>query len=239
MNKNLANWIIKTVPKKWTPEDIELLNHLKNKGYNNIEIWKVIDRSEISVQIKYKRLHKKDDSYNKKHIVDKYKQNDEFINLINPKSLLDAYAWNKYYSKFNIPKYITNDKDIEKDTDYHLEVFEFISKFYNKKFDIVDLDPFGSAFDCYDLAIQIAQKWLIITIWELWHRRWKRLDFVKHRYWIDHLDDNWVEKITNYIINRWLIYKKKLIPIIIKDWNNIWRIYFTVEQFKETSQWEK
>ena len=28
----------------------------------------------------------------------------------------------------------------------------------NKKFDVVDLDPFGSAFDCFDLAIKIASK---------------------------------------------------------------------------------
>jgi len=71
---------------------------------------------------------------------------------------LDVYAADCYYKKFNINKYITNDKDIKRDTDYHMDAFGFISKFYNNKFDIVDLDPFGSAFDCFDLSIKIAQK---------------------------------------------------------------------------------
>jgi hypothetical protein len=103
---------------------------------------------------------------------------------------------------------------------------------------LVDLDPFWSWFDCYDVAIKIAQKWLVITLWELWHRRWKRLDFVK-RYWINDMKDNRIQKINDYIIWRWMIYKKKLTPVFIKDWWNIWRIYYTVEIFKETSQREK
>lgn len=238
MNKNLENGIIKTIPKKWTDSDIKLLNELKSQKKCNSDIWKIMGRSEISIQIKYKRLHKKDWSYNSKHVLDKYATNDLFIEQLKPNSLLDVYAWNCYYKKCGIAKYITNDKDIWKETDYHLDSSEFIYKNYKAKFDIVDLDPFGSAFDCFDIAIKIAQKGLIITLWELWHRRWKRLDFVKNRYWITVLDDNWIQKMNEYILNRWLIYKKILTPVFIKDWNNIWRIYYTIESFKETSQWD-
>lgn len=241
-NKNLENGVIKTMPQKWTDEDIKQLIALKsqeNPKLNNAEIGEIMWRSEISIQIKYKRIHKKDGSYNSKHVLDKYATNDKFISEIKPKSLLDVYAWGRYYQKFEISKYITNDKDEKADTDYHLEAFEFIAQFYNKKFDIVDLDPFGSAFECFDLAIKIAQKWLVITLWEIWHKRWKRLDFVKDRYNINSLDDDWYQKIIDYIVNRWRIFKKTLTPVYIKDWNNIWRVYFTVEQYKETSQWDK
>jgi hypothetical protein len=39
-------------------------------------------------------------------------------------------------------KYITNDIDESKPTDYHLDSFDFITRFYKNKFDLVDLDPF-------------------------------------------------------------------------------------------------
>lgn len=241
-NKNLLNGVIKSEPRKWTDDDIKLLLELKSQKdpkISNDEIAEILKRTPTSVAIKYKRIHKKDGSYNNKHVIDKYATNDEFIKEIKPKSLLDVYAWDKYYSKFDIPKYVTNDKDIKADTDYHLEAFEFIAQFYNKKFDIVDLDPFGSSFECFDLAIKISQKWLIITLWEIWHKRWKRLDFVKDRYGITDVSDDWFEKIVDYIIKRWKIFKKTLTPIYVKDWNNIWRVYFKVEKYKETSQWDK
>lgn len=239
MNKNLENWIIKTLPKKWSTDEEKQLLELKEKWLNNETVAEIMWRSEISIAIKYKRIHKKDDTYNSKHRIEKESQNDNFINLINPKSLLDVYAWEKFYKKFNIENYITNDKDKTKKTDYNLEAFEFISWFYNRKFDIVDLDPFWSAFDCFDLAIKIASKWLIITFWEYWAKRFKRLDYVKERYWIIDVSDDWILKMTNYIIQRWKIYKKTLIPVISKDFWNIARVWFTVKQEKEFSQWKK
>lgn len=238
MNKNLENGIIKSIPKKWSKEEEEWLLSMKKKWLNNKEISNVLKRTEVSVSIKYKRIHKKDNTYNSKHVLEKYGANDIFIKHINPDSLLDLYAWNKYYKDLNLKKYITNDKDKEKETDYHLEAFEFISKFYNKSFDIVDLDPFGSAFDCFDIAIKIAKKWLIITLWEIGHKRFKRLDFVKNRYWITDINEDWEKLMIDYIINRWLIYKKELKVFSLKKFNNISRVYFEVESYKETSQWD-
>ena len=57
------------------------------------------------------------------------------------------------------------------------------------KFDLIDLDPFGSAYDCFDLAIKMAKKGLCITLGELGHKRWKRLDFVSSHYGIDNIDN--------------------------------------------------
>lgn len=235
-NLNFKNWIIKSIPKKWSENDIKDLIKYKEQWFNNNDIWLKMWRTSVSIWIKLKRLSKKDKTYNQKHILDKYSTNDLFIKEINPQSILDVFAWDMYYKKFNIKNYITNDINWT-ETDYKLDAFDFLYLFKNKKIDIVDLDPFGSAFDCFDLSIKIAEKWLIITLWELWHRRFKRLDFVKNRYWIKDINENWILKIVDYIINRWLIYKKILTPLYIKDWNNIWRVYFKIEKYKETSQW--
>lgn len=54
----------------------------------------------------------------------------------------------------------TNDINEEIPADYHNEALKTICKLYseNKKYDLIDLDPFGSAFDCFDLAIKMAKK---------------------------------------------------------------------------------
>ena len=53
---------------------------------------------------------------------------------------------------------------------------------HNYRFDLIDIDPFGSAYDCFDLSIKIAEKGLIITYGEMGHIRWKRLDYVNRIY---------------------------------------------------------
>lgn len=102
---------------------------------------------------------------------------------------------------------------------------------------MIDLDPFGSAYDCFDLAIKMAKKGLCITLGEMGHKRWKRLDYVKDRYDITDLDDftslNLIKKIQE--IGRYN--KKNLIVFDYKDWQHISRVWFTIEPYKETSQW--
>ena len=107
-------------------------------------------------------------------------------------------------------------------------------KFRKKKFDLVDLDPFGSAFDCFDLALQIAQKGIVITFGEYGHKRWKRSDFVKARYNINAYAEFSPEKFNNYIIERAKIYNKELSVFISKDYGNIIRTYFEIKPIKKS-----
>ena len=58
-----------------------------------------------------------------------------------------------------------------------------------KRYDLVDLDPFGSAYDCFDLACKIAKKGLCITLGEMGHKRWRRFDFIRTHYDIDCEED--------------------------------------------------
>ena len=49
----------KTAPRDWTSEEVEWIKGLRQKGYSLSEIAESVDRTEVSVQIKFKRLGKK------------------------------------------------------------------------------------------------------------------------------------------------------------------------------------
>ena len=68
--------VTKSKPRKWEDEDIANLKRLKKKGLSNKEIGKELDRTEVSISIKLKRLNKSNTTYNNKHIKDKYMAND-------------------------------------------------------------------------------------------------------------------------------------------------------------------
>ncbi len=229
-----------TTPRKWTIKEIEWTKKLLEQGYSNKEIAISLNRSETSVSIKVKRLGKKQNTYNQKHVEEKYELNHAFLNELEPKTVLDLYCGVKsfYKEKYNAT---TNDilQDIE--ADYHEDAFKLICKLYseNKKYDLIDLDPFGSAYDCFDLAIKMAKKGLIITLGELGHQRWKRLDYVGSHYDITTLENFTIENLIKHIQKIGLKNKKKLIVWQYREWQNIGRVYFKIEQIKIVEQWEK
>jgi hypothetical protein len=231
MNKHLINGVIKSEPKKWSKSDIEFLLQKKKDGYSFIEIGKLLDRTDYSCNRKYYKLMKKLDSYNDKHRDLKYKFNQKFLQGIEATTLLDAYSggvsWWKKNSSLNVV-----DNDIEIDgADFKLDAFDFLYNNRKKKFDIVDLDPFGSAFDCFDFALQIAQKGLIITFGEIVGRRFNRQDFVEHRYGINSIEEFTTNNLSLYLQQRAMIYRKILTPIIKAEMTNISRVYYKIEHF--------
>lgn len=241
MNKNLENGIIKTEPKKWTEENIAEILRLKGDGLSALQISEIIGRSQVSVSIKLKRLTKHKDTYNKGHRADKYAKNKEFFDMIEPKSVLDLYAGNSFYRDLGIKNLITNDTDISFNTNTHVKAFDLLCKLWleERRFDLIDLDPYGSAAEELSLAIKMARKGLVITLGEMGHVRWKRLDFVSKWWGIDRLEDFTSDNIVREIIKIGKRYRKQLTPVIIGEYNNISRVYFTISEFKETSQWDK
>jgi DNA-binding CsgD family transcriptional regulator len=230
----------KTEPKKWTEEQVKQLLDLKEK-HSNDEIAKILDRSEVSISIKLKRLKKKNGHYNEKHVQEKYKLNDDFFLIIKPKTVLDAFSGQKsYYEKFNDIDLTTNDLNIKFGTNYHMDYLKLLCKLYseNKKYDLIDLDPFGSAYDGFDLAIKMAKKGIVLTLGELGHVRFKRLDFVRHRYDIHDIKDFSFNTIVEKIKRIGLQNKKTLRPVYIANWQNITRVYFMIDMFKVTEQWD-
>ena len=224
-------------PREWTSDEIKWVQDMIQKGFTASQIAESIDRTATSVSIKIKRLGKKDGTYNAEHIDDKYDANDEFLKFIQPNSILDLYSGEEsYYKGYNIT---SNDINDSTDADYHMDALECICRLYPTKYDLVDLDPYGSAYDCFDLAIKMARKGIIITFGELGHKRWKRLDFVSRYYGIKSLEDFTIENLIDHVLMIGRRNKKNLIPYIIKEWNKIGRVYFVIESLKITEQWDK
>jgi hypothetical protein len=231
MNKHLINGVIKSEPKKWSKSEIEFLLQYKKDGFSFIDIGKQLKRTDYSCNRKYYKLMKKLDSYNDKHRDLKYKFNEKFLKEVDAKNLLDVYSGGVSWWKKNTPLKVV-DNDIAVDgADYKLDAFDFLYNNRKKKFDIVDLDPFGSAFDCFDFALQIAQKGLIITFGEIVGRRFNRQDFVEHRYGINYIEDFTTNNLSLYVQQRGMIYRKILTPIIKAEMTNISRVYYKIEHF--------
>lgn len=234
----------KTTPRKWTKEEEEWALLSNNNGMSKQDIAKELKRSVVSVEIKIKRLKKRtsNNMYNEKHVDDKYKTNLEFEKYLDSNSkILDLYCGINSYWK-NREKYIVKTNDIDKDieADYNLDALKLLCKLYydGEKFDMIDLDPFGSAYECFDLALKMSNKAIIITFGEIGHKRWKRLDFVGKRYGIENIDDFNIENLIKQVQKMGLMNKKKLTPIIVKNYQNISRVYFLIERHIETSQWK-
>ena len=234
--------ITKTKPRKWEEKDIKSLKKLKAKGLSNKDIAKELDRTEVSIQIKLKRLNKSNTTYNNKHREDKYNTNAEFLQLIQPSTVLDLYAGdssfymthkNPLLSKMKRP--FLNDKNKKfTNCEYNLPAFKLLCKMYydGHKFDLIDLDPFGSAYECFDLSLKLAKKGLIITFGELGHKRWKRLDYVKRFYNINTLDEFNIRNLMKQVDVIAAQNKKTLRPMFVKEWRNIARVYYKIEDLK-------
>jgi len=235
-NKTKEGGYTSTQPRKWTDKEIQWCLEKRKEGYSSSDIAWATDRSQVSVSIKLKRLTKKDKTYNKNHLSQKYEYNQKFLEIIQPKSILDVYAGDGSFYK----KAISNDSNPNFNTDYNLDAQKFVCKMFyeGNKFDLIDLDPFGSAYDCLHLSIQMAKKAIIITLGEMGHKRWKRLDYVKTHYNINSLEEFTSNSIIKEIQRIGLMYKKQLNPIFICDWNRISRVYFSIEDYKITEQWD-
>lgn len=221
-----------TYSRHWNESEIKWLKYLIKKGYTNKEIAESMDRSVSSVAIKRKRLNKDIKHYNKTHLIDKVKINKEFLRFIEPKTVLDLYnGGSSLYDNFDVT---TNDINTEFDTDYHKDAFKLLCELYSqdKEYDLIDIDPFGSAYDCFDLAIKMANKGLCITFGELNHKRWRRMDYVKRVYNIRNYDDFTLDNLISNVQRIGLRNKKKLKIYSKREWLWIGRVWFVVEPLK-------
>ena len=231
----------KSLPREWTPDEINWIKSLSADGYSATEIAESVDRTKTSVAIKMKRLSKSDGGYNDRHRDEKYELNSRFIEYVNPVDVLDCYSGKNCFYVGEDVLLVSNDIDESANSDYHMDALKLLCKMYQGgyKFDVIDLDPYGSAYDCFDLAVKMARKGLAITFGELGHKRWKRLDFVSRYYGIDDLGDFTIGNLVEHVQMIGRRNKKKLVVWDMREWQNIGRVWFTIEDMKITEQWEK
>lgn len=232
---------VKSSPRAWTENELQWVIESMEKGYSVAQIAKSIGRTDISVAVKVKRLGKKTDTYNDANRNLKYTANLNYLNLISPKSVLDVYAANSYYKQHPEIELIDNDKDSKFDTKYHLDGLRFLCAMYqdNRKFDVVDLDPYGSAYDCFDLALKIAKKGIVVSFGEWGHKRWKRYDFVRPRYGISNNEEFTTDAFIQEIQRIAQTNHKQLEVVDSLKYANFVRIYFKISKLKITEQWDK
>lgn len=219
--------------REWTPQEEYWVVYLMSEGLSMIDIAKYTYREPVSVSLKLKRLAKKDKSYNDAHKEDKYLANDEFFKSDSFSSVLDLFAGEKSFWRKYPVEVVSNDLN-HKGNDYSDDALKILCYLYytNQKFDLIDLDPFGSAYDCFDLAIKMAKKGVIITFGEIGHQRWKRTDFVSRYYGITTFEEFTMQRLIDEVVKIGRKNKKELIPIIIKEYKNIGRVYFKIDKYK-------
>jgi len=171
----------------------------------------------------------------------KYKEkcamNAQFFDLLNPKSILDVYAGQSFWKQHieesgHDCEVTTNDIDPEMEADHQLDALEFLCLMYPREFDIVDLDPFGSAAKCTELAVQMATKGFIQTYGEMEFRRFREMDLVSRWYGIEEWEDWTLDNLgeaTKKIARRNLI---DLEVLFVRQYHHMGRIWYTVGDIK-------
>jgi len=231
---------VKSKPRTWTEAETTWVQEANKQGHSAKAIAQAIGRTEVSVMVKLKRLGKKQDTYNDAHRGIKYEANKRFIDLIKPKSLLDLYAANSYYREHPEIQLTDNDSDTRFDTMHNEDALKLLCKLYanNQKFDVIDLDPYGSAYDCFDLAIKSAKKGLVVSFGEWGHKRWRRYDFVRPRYDITNNDDFTSDAFIAELERIARLNHKQLEVTESLQYANFCRVYFKISKLKITEQWD-
>jgi len=168
---------------------------------------------------------------------EKYAANAQFFDLLKPESILDVYAgrsfWRQHVEENGYDcEVVTNDINPEMEADYQLDSLEFLCLMYPRKFDIVDLDPFGSAAKCVELAVQMARKGFIQSYGEMEYRRWREMNLVSRWYGIREWEDWTLDNLgegTKRIAGRNLI---DLEIVFIRHHKHMGRIWYTVGDIK-------
>jgi len=219
---------------RWSEKELKELEEYMKQKLTSEEIAKLLDRTENTVRIHMRRLRTKTSTYGNKG-GRRYKRelDTEFINLIKPKDILDGYCG----SETHYPKEITITNDINKsfNTSYHLPIFKLLAKFTyeNKKFDLIDLDPWGSAYDSLYLAIYLANKGLVVSYGECYLKRFKRIDFAAEKYGLYFDKYGFSTKmLVEYTKHLGMICRKKLEVYKDYDLGHFSRVYYIIKPLK-------
>ena len=235
MKYNFDNGGAYSKRRRWTKEELNTLNKYLDQNKTVKDIAKELKRTETSVHLKIKRLALDNATYNEKHQLQKYLANRKYLDDLKPNSVLDLYAGSKSYYINKVLNVTSNDKNKSFNTTYNLNAFDLLCKLYldKKKYDLIDLDPYGSAIENIYLATKLATKGLIVTYGELGHIKFKRLDFVSRFYNIHTLNDFTFDNLIKHTKLIAIQNSKELTIHSAYRFNkNLGRVYYLVNDIK-------
>lgn len=167
-----------------------------------------------------------------KHRNEKYQENWNYLKnyfTTNP-SVLDAYAgetswWETMLGPGNV---VTNDTNKNYSTTYHLPAETLMKEMVRKErtYDIVDLDPFNSPYKCFDNAMKVAKKGLVMTFGD-------KLGLISNkklatcRYSCKEYKED--DIVRSYILRARKLHRKELILVGFGKWGTLWRAWFTIK----------
>ena len=231
-------------PRKWSDDEVKWCVSLHEEGFSYSDIAVSLGRTKGSVQIKMNSILKKTNAYNDEHVEEKFMINAKFADDVigsfkgrHCRRILDLYCgyngfWKQYAdSKTNTQiELITNDVNRDISADYNEDAERLIHKLYyeGNTYDIVDIDPFGSPYECIELGVKMARRGLCVTFRDLRMKQFNRLDFVRDRYDVGSLDDFSVETLIDYVMKVGRRNKKLLEVYYYSVWNKVARVWFRV-----------
>ena len=223
----------------WTKEEDRLMLQMYEEKFTPFAIAERLGRSESAIKTRIVKVGQKNNTYNIDHIQEKYEINNDFFEEILPKTILDPFSgFNRYwYSNFSDRADLIIDNDIDKKIESMLhttalEVLKLMESL-NKKFDLVDIDPYGSPSLYIDLGIKLSKKGLILTFGDLKKMRnypIQNKDYIRNNYGLDlDISKTTLKDLVNHIIDLAdKKYSKQLKVYAICNWKTCDRVYFKV-----------
>ncbi len=232
----------KTIPRKWSKHEEDCLKeHINNQITYSELLKKLNNRSKQSIYRKLTRFKLTLLQYNKNNVDEKIRTDKDFFDILNAKcyniNVLDAFSGNnKKYKLWGAKKVFTNDKNKKYETTFNKDSYKLLCQLNSKgdnQFDLVDIDPFGTCFDCWELAIRLAKCGVVITHGEIRQIiRFKRKDLCQR--YFNKTSIEVPEDIIKFV--KWLGFrhKKKITVYKFLNWNYQARGYYLIEPIKQT-----
>lgn len=219
-------------------EEIGKLHHEEKKTIKELsQRFRVCERriEKCIYDYNYRRRIKSNTYIDQQQV--KYDADNAFAKEIEAETILDVYAGDSRKYVALKKKVITNDIDQKCNTDYHLPADRFLAQMYGeaRNIDLVDLDPYGSCWDCLPLAIKLARKGLIVSYGDFSNWRYKRWEIIQHQIGCKPESiEQYKQFLITITIQMGMTYaKKKLVPVYQYTVNKYFtRIYYRVEKGK-------
>lgn len=220
---------------RYTRPELLYIMKLNDLGVSYELIAKSISRPESSVRTRCVKFRTENGTYNKNHIEEKYNLNDKFLKYLKKDgkigAILDAYSgrnpfWVKYDNDKEDIRVLTNDINENYPAKLHFPAEDLVKVLHEQKygFDIVDLDPFNTPMGCFDDAVKICNRGLIMTFGDK-RGIMSNKNLAKERYGCRVYNER---KIIQHYIRRAKKFGVNLRVWKFVKWKMTWRVYFKV-----------
>lgn len=210
---------------------------MQDEGLTILAIARRLKMTEPAVRQQIKCIKLNTGTYNSDHIFEKYQSNEYFLSLIKVETVLDLFCgennWWKNNTKLDVTSNDLNTKIVS--ADIHSNARELLKLFVklNVKFDLIDIDPYGSPIAYFQDALKISNRGIIITLGDNPTRMKRFPGKFKNYYRINYGLDMDASKVTDDDLIKHFIdlakKENKTIKLELRcQWKTASRYYFSI-----------